>query len=213
VGIRTILPDGVAAAERFGDPPDVVPFPEEADAVRHAVASRRREHATVRHCARIALAELGLPPAAVLSGPNREPLWPAGIVGSMTHCDGYRAAALGRTDQFASIGIDAETHAALPDGVLGAIARADELPRLDDLAERRPDVSWDRLAFSAKESAFKAWYPLAREWLGFEEATVLIDPEGTLSVEIHRPGPIAHMDGQWLVSGGLVLTSIVIGAS
>ena len=76
----------------------------------------------MRTCARIALGRLGLPPAPLLSGPKREPLWPDGVVGSITHCDGYRAVAVARADQLASIGIDAEPHAELPAGILARIA-------------------------------------------------------------------------------------------
>ena len=208
------MPDGVAAAESFGDPPEARLLPEEEAAVRNAVDKRRREFTTTRHCARIAMAELGLPPVAVLSGGNREPLWPAGVVGSMTHCDGYRAAALGRDTRFASIGIDAEPHEPLPGDVLPTIARPEEIPWLRDLAAGHPDVQWDRLLFSAKESVYKAWYPVARAWLGFEEATLRLDPASrTFDAEIHRDGPIARMTGRWLVADGIVLTSVVVEAA
>ena len=62
-------------------------------------------------------------------GAKREPLWPAGVVGSITHCDGYRAAAVARATDLATVGIDAEPHEPLPDGVLAAIALPAEPPR------------------------------------------------------------------------------------
>ena len=70
--IEKILPDAVASSEAFDDPPDAVLFPEEEALISRAVEKRRREFRTVRHCARRALGELGLPPVAVLSGERRE---------------------------------------------------------------------------------------------------------------------------------------------
>jgi 4'-phosphopantetheinyl transferase EntD len=92
--IEKILPDVVACSEAFDDSPDAVLFPKEQAVITWAVEKRRREFRTVRLCARRALRELNLAPVAVLSGEHREPLWPPGVVGSMTHCTGYRAAAV-----------------------------------------------------------------------------------------------------------------------
>ncbi|MBN1173619.1 MAG: 4'-phosphopantetheinyl transferase, partial [Micromonosporaceae bacterium] len=89
--IEAILPPLVASAELFHDPPDARMLPEEAPLVARAVPRRRAEFTTGRHCARLALASLGVEPAAILAGPDRAPRWPAGIVGTITHCDGYRA--------------------------------------------------------------------------------------------------------------------------
>ena len=36
-----------------------------------------------------------------------------------------------------------------------------------DLLATVPGVSWDRLLFSAKESVYKAWFPLTSRWLNF----------------------------------------------
>lgn len=215
----SLLPDGVATAEFFSDPPEVRLFADEEAAVAAAVDKRRREYATVRHCARLALADLGLPPVPILSGPNREPLWPPGVVGSMTHCDGYRAAALALVGTLASVGIDAEPHAPLPPDLLHLLARREELPRLARLAAAVPEVHWDRLLFSAKESVYKAWFPLARRWLGFAEATIDFDPASRVfTAALHQVGPrvggrvLTTMSGRWLVHDGLVLTAVVVAA-
>src|SRR5580658_10181440 len=80
--IEKIVPGGVACAEAFADPPDAVLFPQEEALVAGAAGSRRREFATGRHCARTALAALGVAQAPVLRGERGEPRWPPGIVGS-----------------------------------------------------------------------------------------------------------------------------------
>ena len=83
-------------------------WPEEAAAVQHAVEKRRREFAVGRMLARAALAAIGDPPSAIPTGNHREPVWPAGIVGSITHCAGYCAAAVARDAMVVALGIDAE---------------------------------------------------------------------------------------------------------
>jgi 4'-phosphopantetheinyl transferase EntD len=218
--IDEILPDVVVAEEARQDLLDVTLFPEEEMALGHAVEKRRREFTTARVCARRALARLDLPPAPVLAGTRGEPRWPEGVVGSITHCEGYRACALARAAEVVTIGIDAEPNRALPDGVLTAIAGADELAGLADLTHALPAVHWDRLLFSAKEAVYKAWFPLAGRWLGFEDATLSIDPhEGTFSARLLVPGPsLAHgsltsLSGRWLVRDELVLTAIALTSS
>ncbi|MEV5317721.1 4'-phosphopantetheinyl transferase superfamily protein [Streptomyces sp. NPDC052687] len=217
--IEGILPATVACAEVFRDLPDAVLFPEEQAAVRGAVETRRTEFRTVRHCARTALGDLGVPPAPILPGPRREPRWPDGIVGSMTHCAGYRAAAVARAADIASLGIDAEPHKALPDGMLPSVARPEEIARLTRLYARSPDVHWDRLTFSAKESVYKAWFPLARRWLGFHDASLTIDPDRQafevvlLDHQLPVDGrTLVALSGRWTVENDLITTSVVIDA-
>ena len=69
-----------------------------------------------------ASARLGVPPAPILPGERGAPQWPAGYAGSITHCAGYRAAAVARTREMLTIGVDAEPHDVLPDGVLDHVS-------------------------------------------------------------------------------------------
>lgn len=216
--IEKILPEVVASTEAFDDPPDAMLFPEEEAVIRRAVEKRRREFRTVRHCARVALGELGIPPVAVLPGERREPLWPPGIVGSMTHCTGYRAAAVARSRDLLSIGIDAEPHETLPTGVLGTIALDDEQVRLTNLTMMERARCWDRILFCAKESVYKAWFPITHSWLGFQDVDITIDSaECTFSARLLVPGPtiageaLKGFDGHWLIHDGLVLTAVTVG--
>ncbi|MFF4986564.1 4'-phosphopantetheinyl transferase [Streptosporangium saharense] len=207
--IDRILPSWVASAEAFDDPPEATLFPEEEAVVARAVGKRRREFTTARHCARQALGSLGLPPVPILPGERGAPTWPGGVAGAITHCAGYRAAAVSL--EALTVGIDAEPHEPLPQGVLGAVsleAERKELQQLDG------DVHWDRLLFSAKESVYKAWYPLALRWLDFEEAHVTFDPSGAFTARLLVEGPLVEgrpltgFDGRWLVADGLLMTAI-----
>jgi 4'-phosphopantetheinyl transferase EntD len=212
-----IVPPQVVAVEAFEDPPDVPLYPQEAALLSKAVASRRLEFGTGRWCARRALAKLGLPPAPILPGPRGAPIWPAGVAGSITHCAGYRAAALAHTRDIAAIGIDAEPHGPLPDGVRDMIVSQEELPALAELMAATPETSWDKLLFSAKESAYKAWFPLTQRWLGFKDASISINPlDGTFTARLLVSGPLldgrelTEFNGRWLARDGLVITSIAI---
>ncbi|MFF3855005.1 4'-phosphopantetheinyl transferase [Micromonospora sp. NPDC002575] len=217
--IEQILPPAAVVAEAFTDPAGLTLFPEEERLVANAVDKRRREFTTVRHCARRALRELGIPETPIVSGARGAPVWPAGVVGSMTHCEGYRAAVLGRATALATLGVDAEPHAPLPEGVLDAIALPAERARTAALAAAHPTVCWDRLLFSAKESVYKAWFPLTGRWLDFAEADIVVDAGGTFVARLLVPGPVlggapvTAFRGRFLVERGLVLTAIGIPAT
>jgi 4'-phosphopantetheinyl transferase EntD len=213
--IEEILPAAVASAEMFTDPPDATLFPQEAAIVERVSDKRRREFTAGRECARIALGKLGVAPAPILVGERGAPRWPEGIVGSITHCDGYRAAAAAHASDVAAIGMDAEPDDPLPRGVLDVISLPAERARLAALAREGPAVCWDRLLFSAKESVYKAWFPLTGRWLGFEGADVTITPDGTFTARVlaeltETQPPPASFAGRWLAAGGLMLTAIAV---
>jgi 4'-phosphopantetheinyl transferase EntD len=203
--IDEILPAAVASAVSFVDVSEAELFAEELPLIARAVPRRRAEFTTGRACARRALAELGVAPTAILSGEQREPLWPDGTVGGITHCAGFCAAAVGRAVQYRSIGIDAELDEPLPDGILDLVS----LPAERSQLERAGGVHLDRVLFSAKESVYKAWFPVARRWLDFDQAMIALKPDGTFDVRVLVEGPIDWMRGRWLARDRLVLTAIV----
>jgi 4'-phosphopantetheinyl transferase EntD len=215
-----VLPglDALAAAEMYTDPPELAPLPEEEPLIAKSVPKRRNEFITVRYCARQALGELGVPPVPILKGEKGEPCWPDGVVGSLTHCAGYRGAAVGRRPGVRSVGIDAEPHDVLPTGVLDAISLPAERAELRDMPT---GLRWDRILFCAKEATYKAWFPVTRRWLGFEDAHIAfdVDETGTAGGFVSRilidPAavagpPLQRLTGRWSVRDGLALTAIVL---
>ena len=216
--MSTLLPDSVAAAELYSDPPDLAPLPQEEPLIARSVPKRRNEFVPVRYCARLALAQLGVAPAPILKGDKGEPRWPPGVVGSLTHCDGYRGAVVGRVSQVRSVGVDAEPHGVLPHGVLDAVSLPEERR---ELAAMPVGLHWDRILFCAKEATYKAWYPLTRRWLGFEDARIVFDVDadatsGEFVSEILidptalAGPPLTALRGRWSVRNGLALTAIVL---
>src|SRR5262249_13332380 len=151
---------GVATAEAWADPPGVWLFPAEEAVLTHAADKRRRGVTTGRQGAPAALGRVGGAPAPILPGEGGGPGGPPGAVGSKTQCAGCRAAAVARASERLTIGIDAEPNEPLRAGVVDAVADAGERAALARLRARQPAVSWDRLLFSAKESVYKAWFPL-----------------------------------------------------
>jgi 4'-phosphopantetheinyl transferase EntD len=217
--LEPILPAGVALAATRADLVEDELYPVERAVVENAVQKRRSEFLTGRACARMALAQLGFPAEAVPSGPRGEPRWPDGVVGSITHCEGFRACAVAPADRILAIGIDAEPNQPLSPALLPDIALQEERGWLRDLARRAPEVSWDRLLFSAKESIYKAWFPLAGRWLGFEDAVLEVDREaGTFFGRLLVPGPVLDgqelrgFQGRWLAADGLLATAVAVPA-
>ena len=217
--VERILPASAAVVATRGEL-DGPLYPEEEAQIERAVENRRREFTTARACAREALARLGEPGQPILSGPKGEPLWPAGIVGSITHCKGYRACAVARAGDILAVGIDAEPNQPLPDRLHGEIALPEEREWLRSLARQAPETHWDRLLFCIKESIYKAWFPLAERWLGFEDAVVSIDREqATFEARLLVQGPLLggrelrRFQGRWLVGDGLVMAAIAVQSS
>lgn len=219
--IESLLPDWVVSRERTTDVGEDELFPAERETLTRAVAKRRAEFSTVRACARQALAELGVPPAPILPGERGAPQWPDGVVGSMTHCDGYRAAVVARASQAVGLGVDAEPHGPLPDGVLGLVSLPEERARLAELTDAEPTVHWDRLLFTVKESVYKVWFPITRRWLDFSGASVEFEPadadgNGRFTAELQVPGPevngaeLKRLPGRYLVTDDLVISAITL---
>ncbi|MFC0507899.1 4'-phosphopantetheinyl transferase family protein [Micromonospora costi] len=181
-----------------------------------AVEGRRRDFTAGRVCARRAMAALGLPPAAVPSAADRAPVWPAGVVGTITHTRGYCAAAAARRADVRSVGMDAEQHRELNPGVRRLIC----LPEEDDRIARLPaGVSWPAVLFSVKETVYKVWHPVVGTWLDFADALVDLDPDaGTFTARVAParvdaapvPDPPRTVRGRFVVTDGLVRTAAVL---
>lgn len=211
-GLSELLPDGASIAEQFGTLSGRL-WEKEQEDLGCVAPKRQMEFAAGRTCAREALARLGVPACAILRGRGREPLWPEGVVGSITHCQGYCAAAVAYAGQIPSLGIDAEPDEPLPGGVLPMIARKEEVERL--LKHRtESERNMDRILFSAKESTYKAWYPLAQRWLNFDEVCIDIVP-GSNSFNLELLGQAGsevqpmRFTGRYLIRNGLILTAVV----
>ncbi|MEU7798294.1 4'-phosphopantetheinyl transferase superfamily protein [Micromonospora arborensis] len=215
--MRDLLPATVAVA--VAGPADwtseLLPA-EQACLSERAVPTRRRDFAAGRACARRALTDLGLPPTAVPAAADRAPVWPAGVVGAITHTIGYCAAAAAHTTDVRSVGIDAEQHREVNPGVHRLVL----LPEEEANCARLPSgTHWPVVLFSAKETVYKVWYPVVGSWLDFHDARLDLDPDaGTFTARIAPArvdaagvdDPPASISGRFVVADGLVRTAAVL---
>jgi 4'-phosphopantetheinyl transferase EntD len=210
--VAGVFPDDVAVVvSEIGDVTHEL-WPEEATLVAGAVIKRRREFARGRVNARQALSLLGVPPASLLVGTKREPLWPEGIVGSITHDETLCVVAVANAQTYAGIGVDIE-----PEGVLEpTVAARIWSPAEAKHAARRTDMSEalaSRLVFSAKEAFYKCQYPLTRTFVGFKEVSVQL---GDQTFELRLENAIADLpagarfSGTWRRAENKLLTAIVL---
>ncbi|WP_295643234.1 4'-phosphopantetheinyl transferase [uncultured Corynebacterium sp.] len=174
--------------------------------VENAVDRRKADFGDSRWCAHEAMRPLAAD-EPIMRGVRGMPVFPEGVTGSLTHTEGFRAALVGRSDRWRSLGIDAEPARHLPDGVLQAIATKQERRRLRGLATHHGIDHADTALFSAKEATYKAWFPLTHRFLDFDQADIDLRADGTFtSYLLVRPVPVPFIQGRWLVRDGVVVT-------
>lgn len=205
--------------------------PAEAELSAGYAERRRTEFAAVRVCARTALGDAGFAPAPIVKGARGAPVFPAGAVGALTHTEGLRAAAIARGADIRGVGLDAEPHGPLPDGVLRAVSLPTERAWVGALLDAEPGLRVDRLLFTAKEATYKAWFPLTRRWLGFEDAEIRFEvsdiahgdtgprSSGTFRSRIlvdtgvvDGGAPLEELRGRWIVDAGFVVAAVTVPA-
>ena len=209
-GLQRLFSEAVVAVEiREQELDESRLWPDEREALGEVVDGRRWDWVMGRLCARSALERLGVEPIAVLSGEHGEPLWPEGIVGSITHSLGYAAVAVSQSSQVLSIGIDAEPDEPLPNRVLQRVALDSEQEWVVAGRSTGTVQHMDRLLFSVKESIYKAWYPVAGRWLGFNDVRVEVDVvTNTFEAEMLVEGPLRFVRGRFAAHDGIIKTAV-----
>lgn len=155
--------------------------------IRGARSERQGEFATGRTLARRALAALGLEADAIPRGAAREPIWPAGVTGSISHSGELCVAALAMQTSVRSIGIDIELTPQIEPALWPSICSPTELVMLESLpAFQRPDEV--ARVFSSKEAAFKCQFPLTGRWIDFSAVSVTVSGDGRFTVHETSPG-------------------------
>lgn len=204
-----LVPPGTAVDVRVIDDFRDSLFDVEREAVARAVPGRQREFSTGRASARAALATLGLPQRALPVGPGREPIWPAGYIGSIAHAAGLCIALARRRDHVRGIGADLEPATPLDpelrDMICTAAERRDGVPRSSAEA---PDAH--KVIFCAKEALYKAIYPLVQRYVDFQEVSIELDLDGGAwrprSASRDLSGLCASTTGSLLVTDGEIVT-------
>ena len=185
----------VEAAPIFADA-DLL-LPEERAHVEKAVEKRVREFATGRVLARRALARLGRTPTAIPVGPDRAPVWPDDVLGTITHTRSLCAVACSTPERVRSLGLDVERVRDMKPGLAERILRPEELESRGD----RPTLAY----FCAKEAVYKCQHPLSGQFLEFQDVSIEFDPDlSSFEATIH----VCEDDRPWKrISGRFAMTS------
>lgn len=209
--LADVLPAGFAAVvTRLAEQPtDDDLWPDEQVAIASAVDRRRHEFIVGRRLARRAMERIDVAPKAIPVGQDREPIWPDGLVGSITHSRELVGVAVGPSGRSRSIGLDFEPVGGVDSAVATRILTEVEQDRYP--FETDPGAA--TVIFSAKEAVYKTTFPLTGRWLGFEDAEIILDPdrgrfEATLRPQADHPMAGQHFQGWWTTALGHVLTVV-----
>ena len=207
-------PGAVAATLQTPGDPDLL-FDAEAGFVGQAVLKRRQEFAAGRVCARRALVEFGVMNFAVQVASDRQPVWPADIVGSITHTEGFCAAVVAQRGRVQALGIDTEQGGRVKPELWPRICSAES-----DWLQQQPEYCRSAAAtliFCAKEAFYKCQYSLAQQWLGFEDVRVEVlswgAAGGGFQVHARRPLVLAQhaklpLQGRYLFHDGFITAGV-----
>lgn len=198
-------------------------LPAEAAHLGRSVPKRAQEFAAGRLCARRALREFGIADFALEVGMDRQPVWPAHLVGSITHTADFCAAVVAEKTGVTAIGIDVEAAAAVTENLWPRLFLGAEIEWLESLTMPQR-LSAAALLFSAKEAFYKCQYSLVRQPLSFHDVlvglpdrgagasagTFLIEPQRNIALLEHASLPL---QGRYLFLASTVATGIAIVAA
>lgn len=188
-------------------------FPEEERLVQNAVLKRQQEFSTGRQCVREALLKLNIENFPLLAGEHREPLWPPGITGSITHCTGFCGVAVARQGLIISLGLDAEPAEPLTTDELNLVCTPGEIQQWTTVTGPLKPIL-PKLIFSAKESAYKCYFPVTRIYMDFQDVEVHIHSESnsfTVSLGVNRPAGFSEvrtLKGHYALGNSFIYTGV-----
>ncbi|MGC3982789.1 MAG: 4'-phosphopantetheinyl transferase superfamily protein [Steroidobacteraceae bacterium] len=181
--LKTLLPADTAVVELRQFPDADTLLPAEAALSQRFVRKRLLEFAAGRWCARTALREFSVIDFPILIGEQRQPLWPAGFTGSITHTDNYCAAVVAPQQSVSALGIDAEMVGRVGADLWPILFRAKELDGLNALSSAQQAVT-AALLFSGKEAFFKCQFPLTGAWLDFRDVEMTVEDDSHFRVDV-----------------------------
>ena len=214
ITIQLLFPDCVVTECCRIEEKDYELYPEERVSIQNAVAKRQREFGAGRSCARKAMARLGIKDSPLLKGPDGQPVWPAGIVGAISHSNVWCGAAVASKEDIRGIGLDIETI----DRVRMQIAKKVLTPLEMEWVKTSGEEAQMRLAllFSAKETVFKCVAPVYGKRFGFydmvithatEEQSFEVKLDDKISAEVLN---CSTLIGHYLMHAGDVCTGMVL---
>ena len=144
--------------------------------VSNSVLKRRNEFIAGRILAHNALEQLNIYGFDILTGNNREPIWPKGIIGSISHNNSFVCAAVTTSDYYKGIGIDVEEDEVIQVSQHNIIFTKNELLWIER-QQNSAQENIHKIIFSAKESLYKCIYPFVKKYIDFKQVEMEIDLE------------------------------------
>lgn len=177
----------------------------------HNYSSKRlTDFSTGRYCATKALEQMRIKDATIPIGEDREPIWPEGIVGSISHCDSLTGAIVAKSSDHISLGIDIEEIGRVTPDLWDLVFTENEKNYLSGLSEKEVLIQSTAI-FSAKEAFYKFQYPITRTFLDFldvEVALPSINYIKVLSGAIKTNSPIRENTVSYYFESGCVVAMI-----
>jgi len=156
--------------------------------IERAVEQRVKHFSTGRHCAKQALVQMGIIDCEILMDEGKAPVWPQGMVGSISHTKYLAGAVVGLSDKISAIGLDIETIGGIRDDLWDMLFLSYEQLFLNQLPEEEV-AFYATLIFSAKEAFYKFQYPLTKTFLDFTDVEMyLVDNRFEIKVLKDFPG-------------------------
>lgn len=209
--ISSLFPDGVLTLVEHRDNWSKALAPAERAQLGDVCEKRQAEYAAGRNQARRLIAVLTGTAEPLLAGDYRQPLWPEGIAGSISHSDDFCGVAVARDSTIADLGIDVETFESLDPDVEEFVLTPTELKAAKNL----PD--WvSKLIFSIKESNYKCCYHRVQAFIDFKQCEVILDIDTqtyTSHIQCNNADgePLSlQVRGGWLIEADHIFTSAVM---
>jgi 4'-phosphopantetheinyl transferase EntD len=183
--------------------------PDERALTGKMAAKRLADFRASRYVASNALSQLGHSDFAILINQQRGPIWPPGIIGSLSHCSEIAVAVAIDDRSIASIGIDVEAYYEMEENLRKLICSEQEMKHLRSIGQ--PELM-SKIVFSIKEAIYKCLNPLIQQWIDFKDVSIVLDKNkqtyvANLNSELTARLGCSTISGRWLINEQHVYSS------
>lgn len=192
-------------------------FEEETRVVANACAKRQREFRAGRAAAHRAMEQLGEPPAPVMTAPDRAPIWPGNLTGSISHSESLCAAVVADSRITPALGIDIEPCTPIEPELIPEICTLPERAYISTRPEEERG-RFAKLVFSAKECAYKCQFALSQSLIEFSDIEITADLESgqfeaTFTRDVAGFARGTRLCGRYVFESGHVITGIAASSA
>lgn len=135
--------------------------------------NRHADFSAGRYCAKKALEQIGIENVVIPIGKAREPIWPEGIVGSISHCESLTGAIVSRKENHISLGLDIEEIGRVTVDLWPYVFTNREIEYINTLPLDQQELISTSI-FSLKEAFYKFQFPITNLFLDFLDVEVQI---------------------------------------